>query len=251
MAEDQAVSEEEQESDEQTDSQEQEDTESQGQSDEQTQGSAESEGDSDSDSDEGSSDDEEGSEKQVDHETVGEYDVDEVDPSERAEDEDEARAQMKKLEKEGPPEHLGDWPTGKAMYLTFGGAEGEEGYEDGQARQMGPSSLRHYSDGSVEVQGEMTDDPDQYKRDESVTEEADKLGMDKGAKSEGGDEDSDDEESSSDETQDETEAESEGSTDAESESEDSASGESDSDGSSEDDEQEQDQKQESEAAERS
>ena len=117
-------------------------------------------------------------------ETVGGYSVDDADPTDRAENEDEARAQIRKLQKEGPPEQLADWPTGKAMFLTFGGAEGEEGYEDGHARQMGPSSTRHHPDGSVEVQGEMVDNPDDYKREESVTEEADKIGMDKGAKTE-------------------------------------------------------------------
>ena len=70
------------------------------------------------------------------------------------------------------------------MYLTFGGSEGGEGYEDGSPRQMGPSSLRHYSDGGVEVQGEMVDNPEDYKDDETVYEESERIGMDKGAKSE-------------------------------------------------------------------
>jgi len=115
-----------------------------------------------------------------------------------ADDEETARAQIDKMEEEGPPEDLADWPTGKAMYLSFGGAEGEEGYEEGPARQMGPSSLPHHADGSVEVQGEKVDNPDDYKAEQSVGEEAENLGMDKGSKSEGDEgEDSSGEEGSS------------------------------------------------------
>ena len=129
---------------------------------------------------EGGSEDEEGSEEQ---ETS--VSTDEVELSTVAEDEDTARAQIDKMEEDGPPEDLADWPRGKAMYLSFGGAEGEQGYEEGPARQMGPSSLRHHADGSVEVQGEMVDNPDDYKGEKSVGEESDEIGMDKGAKSEG------------------------------------------------------------------
>jgi hypothetical protein len=111
--------------------------------------------------------------------------TDEVDLTTIAEDEDTARAQIDKMEEEGPPEDLGEWPRGKAMYLSFGGAEGEQGYEEGPAQQMGPSSLRHHTDGSVEVKGEKVDNPEDYKGEKSVGEEAEEIGMDKGAKSEG------------------------------------------------------------------
>ncbi|CAA9513839.1 MAG: hypothetical protein AVDCRST_MAG17-2160 [uncultured Solirubrobacterales bacterium] len=142
---------------------------------------------------ESASDEEEGSDEEGT--SVG---TDEVELSTVAEDEDTARAQIDKMEEDGPPEDLGDWPTGKAMYLSFGGAEGEQGYEEGPARQMGPSSLRHHADGSVEVQGEMVDNPDDYKGEKSVGEEADEIGMDKGAKSEGdeGDDESSNEDGS-------------------------------------------------------
>jgi hypothetical protein len=127
---------------------------------------------------------------------IGDVDIDEVDPNEPTQEDDVAAAQMRKLEKEGPPEKLEDWPTGKAMYLTFGGSEGGEGYEEGSPRQMGPSSLRHHPDGNVEVQGEMVDNPEDYKGDESVFEESERIGMDKGAKSD--DDDSGEEGSSED-----------------------------------------------------
>lgn len=158
------------------------DTEAEGsESEEAESGSNETgEGASDEASDEGESE-----------EYVGEHKIDEVDPDEETQDDDKARAQIRKLEKEGPPESLADWPTGKAMYLTFGGAEGEASYEEGQAAQLGPSSTRHHADGSVEVQGEMADDPEEYKAEQSVFEESEELGMDKGAKSEEGEEDED------------------------------------------------------------
>ncbi len=127
--------------------------------------------------------------------------TDDVDLSTVAEDEETARAQIDKMEEDGPPEDLADWPTGKAMYLSFGGAEGEEGYEEGPARQMGPSSLRHHADGSVEVQGEKVDNPEDYKAEQSVGDEAENLGIDKGAKSEGDEgEDDEGEDSSSEES---------------------------------------------------
>jgi hypothetical protein len=106
--------------------------------------------------------------------------TDDVDLSTVAEDEETARAQIDKMEEEGPPEDLADCPTGKAMSLSFGGVEDEEG----PARQMGPSSLRHHADGSVEVQGEKVDNPEDYKAEQSVGDEAENLGLDKGAKRE-------------------------------------------------------------------
>jgi hypothetical protein len=97
------------------------------------------------------------------------------------------------------------------MYLTFGGSEGGEGYEEGSPRQMGPSSLRHYPDGSVEVQGEMVDNPEDYKAEESVFEEHEKLGMDKGAKSDDSGDEEEDEGSTSSESEDSASAEGDGS----------------------------------------
>jgi hypothetical protein len=81
-----------------------------------------------------------------------------------SEQEDEAVETVKKLE-EDPPEKLEDWPDDKAKYQTFGGAEGEESYEESVTSKLGPSSLRHRDDGSVEIEGEKVDDPEQYKGD--------------------------------------------------------------------------------------
>src|SRR3954449_6836307 len=71
---------------------------------------------------------------------------------------------MKELE-ENPPENLEDWPTDEAKYTTFGGGEGDHGYEEGPEAQLGPSGLRHHEDGSVSIDGEKVDNPEEYKGD--------------------------------------------------------------------------------------
>jgi hypothetical protein len=79
-----------------------------------------------------------------------------------AEEEEKAKEKLKELE-EDPPEKLEDWPDDKAKYETFGGAEGDESYEDSVTSKLGPSSLRFKEDGAVEIEGEEVDDPEEYK----------------------------------------------------------------------------------------
>ena len=74
-----------------------------------------------------------------------------------------AKEEMHELEEGDPPKDLADWPGGKAKYLTYGGGDGGEGYDDGATSKLGPSSLRHHEDGSVTIEGEEVDDPDEYK----------------------------------------------------------------------------------------
>ena len=76
---------------------------------------------------------------------------------------EEAKQVMSELEEGDPPEKLEDWPGGKAKYQTYGGPEGEEGYDEAATQKLGPSSLRHHEDGSVTIEGEEVDDPDEYK----------------------------------------------------------------------------------------
>src|ERR687895_1544721 len=70
---------------------------------------------------------------------------------------------MEELEEGDPPEDLADWPGGKAKYQTYGGPEGETGYDEGATAKLGPSSLRHHEGGDVTIEGEKVDDPDEYK----------------------------------------------------------------------------------------
>ena len=85
--------------------------------------------------------------------------------SARAEEEEveQAKQEMFELEEGEPPKDLADWPGGKAKYLTYGGPDGGESYDDGATSKLGPSSLRHHEDGSVTIEGEEVDDPDEYK----------------------------------------------------------------------------------------
>src|SRR5688572_4886692 len=76
---------------------------------------------------------------------------------------EEARKEIHDLEQGDPPENLEDWPDGKAKYLTYGGPEGTAGYDEGPTRKLGPSSLEHHEDGSVSIEGDKVDDPEEYK----------------------------------------------------------------------------------------
>jgi hypothetical protein len=78
------------------------------------------------------------------------------------EEQKELKERMSKLE-EDPPEKLEDWPDDDLKYQTFGGPEGDHSYEEGPERQLGPSSLQRHEDGSVSIEGEKVDDPDEYK----------------------------------------------------------------------------------------
>lgn len=62
-----------------------------------------------------------------------------------------------------PPKKLEDWPDDERKYETLGGREGEHGYEEGPERKLGPSGVRHHEDGSVSIDGEKVDNPEDYK----------------------------------------------------------------------------------------
>ena len=78
---------------------------------------------------------------------------------------EEAKEVMSDLEEGDPPKDLADWPGGKAKYLTYGGPDGGESYDDGATAKLGPSSLRHHEDGNVTIEGEEVDDPSEFKGD--------------------------------------------------------------------------------------
>ena len=75
-----------------------------------------------------------------------------------------AQEKVRALE-DDPPKKPEDWPDDDAKYETFGGPEGEAGYEEGPTRKLGPSGVVHHEDGSVSVDGEKVDDPEQFKGD--------------------------------------------------------------------------------------
>jgi len=78
------------------------------------------------------------------------------------EESDKAKEEIKALE-ENPPDKLEDWPGGKAKYETFGGPSEELGYEEAATSKLGPSGLRRHEDGSIEIDGEKVDNPEDYK----------------------------------------------------------------------------------------
>src|SRR4051812_29254113 len=84
-------------------------------------------------------------------------------------DTEEAKEEIRRLEEEDePPERLEDWPSGRAKYITYGGPEGTAGYDEGPTAKLGPSSLEHHEDGSVTIEGEEVDNPEDYKADEPI-----------------------------------------------------------------------------------
>src|SRR5689334_23473371 len=114
---------------------------------------------------------------------------------ERTRDQEEveqAQEKMRELEEGDPPEKLEDWPDDRAKYLTYGGPEGTAGYDEGPTAKLGPSSLEHHEDGTVTIEGEEVDNPEEYKADEPVPGAPDRAQQ--GDDGEGGD-DGDGEES--------------------------------------------------------
>jgi len=82
---------------------------------------------------------------------------------------------MKALE-EDPPKNLEDWPSDRDMrQATFGGGEGEHGYDEGPESKLGPSGLVHHEDGTTTIDGEPVD-PAKYKRHEKVKPAVQNLG---------------------------------------------------------------------------
>ena len=75
---------------------------------------------------------------------------------------DKAREKVKELE-DDPPKDLKEWPDDEAKYVTFGGGEGDHGYDEGPEKKLGPSSTRRFEDGSIEVEGEPVENPEDRK----------------------------------------------------------------------------------------
>ena len=75
---------------------------------------------------------------------------------------DEARRQMKEFEqREELPSDLKEWPDGKAKYVTFDSESGVP-YGEGLTEKLGRPVV-HHEDGSVSVDGEKVDNPEDYK----------------------------------------------------------------------------------------
>ena len=75
---------------------------------------------------------------------------------------DEAREEMKEFEQRDElPSNLEEWPDGKAKYITFDSDSGVP-YGEGLTEKLGQPVV-HHEDGSVSVDGEKVDNPEDYK----------------------------------------------------------------------------------------
>jgi hypothetical protein len=74
---------------------------------------------------------------------------------------EQAKEEIAKLEEGDLPSDLSEWPSGPAKYETFG--MDDDGYGDGATAKLGPPNLERHKDGSVTIDGEKVDNPDDYK----------------------------------------------------------------------------------------
>jgi hypothetical protein len=76
-----------------------------------------------------------------------------------------AAEEMRVLEAGEPPTDLDDWPSGPAKYLTYGTEGGDDNsvYGAGVTAKLGPANLERFKDGSIAIDGEKVDNPDDYK----------------------------------------------------------------------------------------
>ena len=84
---------------------------------------------------------------------------------EKEKENETAAEEMRELEAGEPPTDLDDWPSGPAKYLTYGmeGSEDNSVYGDGVTAKLGPANLQRFKDGSIVIDGEKVDNPDDYK----------------------------------------------------------------------------------------
>lgn len=83
---------------------------------------------------------------------------------EKDKENEQAAEEMRVLEQGDPPSHLEDWPDGPAKYLTYGAGE-DEPYGAGVTAKLGPANLERHSDGSIVIDGNTVDNPEDYKAD--------------------------------------------------------------------------------------
>jgi hypothetical protein len=75
---------------------------------------------------------------------------------------DEGRKELEEFEQqEELPGDLKKWPSGKGKFVTFAEDE-DEPYGEGKTAKLGPP-LTYHDDGSVTIDGEKVDNPDDYK----------------------------------------------------------------------------------------
>jgi hypothetical protein len=81
---------------------------------------------------------------------------------EKDKENERAAEEMRMLEEGDPPTNLEDWPDGPAKYLTYGSGE-DEAYGAGVTAKLGPANLERLADGSIVIDGDKVDNPEDYK----------------------------------------------------------------------------------------
>jgi hypothetical protein len=81
---------------------------------------------------------------------------------EKEEQSEQAKQEIEELEQADElPQDISEWPGGQAKYETFG--KDDDAYGDGATEKLGPANLERHADGSVSIDGEKVDNPDDYK----------------------------------------------------------------------------------------
>jgi hypothetical protein len=81
---------------------------------------------------------------------------------EKEEETEQAEKEMAELEdSDDLPQDPSDWPSGPAKYETFG--KDDASYGEGATAKLGPANLERHADGSITIDGEKVDNPDDYK----------------------------------------------------------------------------------------
>lgn len=87
---------------------------------------------------------------------------------EKEEESEQAAKEMKELEEADElPKEPSDWPSGPAKYETYG--KDDAFYGDGATGKLGPANLERHADGSVSIDGEKVDNPEDYKGEPITT----------------------------------------------------------------------------------
>ena len=79
----------------------------------------------------------------------------------KEEEREKAKEEIEQLEKGDLPTDLSEWPSGPAKYETFG--MDDDAYGEGATGRLGPANLQRHKDGSISIDGEKVDNPDDYK----------------------------------------------------------------------------------------
>jgi hypothetical protein len=79
----------------------------------------------------------------------------------KEEESEQAKKEIAELESGELPSDLSEWPSGPAKYETFG--LDDDAYGKGATENLGPANLQRHADGSVTIDGEKVDNPDDYK----------------------------------------------------------------------------------------